>query len=193
MDADPMQKPSNVVIPAEMPRVTDVLKGAGLIDVTWISDEARDRGSYIHAATVIDEQGDLDEDYEPTRRYSGYIGAWRKFLSEHACRWDMVEQRLENNVYRFTGQPDRVGKVDGHAAVVDIKSGCKAAWHPLQLSAYQSMLPGGNYRRIVVRLQVDGYYQMDVFDLQSYPADLNVFLSALAIHNWRKANGNGNH
>ena len=169
------------------PRVTDILKI--IIDTSFFTPESRDRGSFIHAATVIDEQGDLDESFEATALYMPYIRAWRKFLAEHECRWTHVEQRLVHEQFGYTGQPDRIGTVDGKPSVVDIKTGAAAKWHRLQGAAYLAMVPNPQrYQRLVVRLQEDGKAPIDPFLPHTYIADLGVFLACLTIHNY-KLNG----
>jgi len=174
----------------QLPRVTDILKSAGLINGNFFTDQARDRGKFIHAVTVIDEQGDLDEDFEPTREYMGYIRAWRKFLAEHKCTWTHVEQRMEHLAFGYCGTPDRIGTVDNKPTVADIKSGSAAIWHKLQLAAYVAMFPNSiRYHRLVVRLQDDGAYHIDWFGPHTYQADLNVFLSALTLHNFKTIEG----
>jgi hypothetical protein len=174
----------------ELPRVTEILKSAGLINGDWFTDESRDRGTFIHQATVIDEQGDLDESFEPTRQYMGYIMAWRKFLAEHKCRWTHIEQRMEHPAFRYSGIPDREGTVDDKPTIVDIKSGSAAKWHKLQGAAYCAFFPKPHlYQRLVVRLQDDGTYHLEWFGPHTYQADLGVFLSALTLHNFKRIEG----
>jgi hypothetical protein len=173
----------------ELPRVTDILKSSGLINGDFFTEESRDRGTYIHRATVIDEQGDLDEDFEPTRRYMGHILGWRKFLAEHKCSWSHVEERMEHATFRYCGTPDRAGRVDGVDSVVDIKSGAALPFHKYQLAAYQAFFKPGKYLRLVVRLQEDGTYRVDPYGPETYFQHINVFVAALTIHNTKKMEG----
>ena len=175
-----------------LPRVTEILAEVGIIDTRRYAgySEQRDRGSAVHAACHYDDIGDLDESsLDPS--WIPYLQGWRKFRSEHVCQWTDVEKRLSNE--SFTGQPDRRGTVDAHRAIVDLKTGAKESWHKIQLAAYCVLTERPFcYRRIVVRLQDDGNYAMDNYSLAT-AEDINLFLSAVAIFNWkRRTNGNGN-
>jgi hypothetical protein len=176
---------------ADLPRVTEVLASVGIIDKGWYErfPEARDRGTAVHMACHYNDVGDLDESsLDPS--LIPYLQAWRKFRMDHICLWDHIEERRTHTTYGYTGTPDRVGTVDDHLTIVDIKTGAKADWHPIQLAAYAAMLfDPYRYLRMVVRLSEDGTYALDSY--RPNPADLNVFLSALAIHKYlRGRNGN---
>jgi hypothetical protein len=100
--------------------------------------------------------------------------------------------RHEHPVLGYAGTPDRIGTVDGHLSVVDIKTGSKQQWHSIQLAAYahfdlQRYL---RYRRVVVRLDREGTYALDLYGPVAV-ADLSVFLSALTLYRYfRRINGN---
>lgn len=81
----------------------------------------------------------------------------------------------------YAGTVDRFGSVDGCAAVVDLKttSRLQAAVGP-QLAAYQQAIAGaaGSSRRLAVRLQADGRYEVREYDSGQ---DWAVFASLLTL------------
>ena len=166
-----------------LPRVTEILKGCGLIPTFGFTDEARDRGTAVHMACQYYDLGDLDESsLDPV--LVPYLAGWKKFLADHKCEWTAIEQRMEHQTLGYRGTPDRVGYVNGTLLVVDVKSGASAKWHRWQLAAYAGMQSDPyRYLRMVVRLQDDGNYKKDMFPASNYPADFNVFCSALNIAN----------
>ena len=62
----------------QRPSVTQILKDAGLIDTTWYTDEARERGRAVHLATQFLDEDDLDWD-TVLPQYGGYLAAWERF------------------------------------------------------------------------------------------------------------------
>src|ERR1043165_3114073 len=64
-----------------LPSVTEILKGAGLVDDRWWTEAGRWRGSAVHAACWYDDEGDLDETtLDP--KLQNYLQAYRKFKTE---------------------------------------------------------------------------------------------------------------
>ena len=173
----------------ELPRVTDILASVGIIVTSFYDLTGCERGEAVHLLTQYNDLNDLDEEsVDPS--LAPYLAGWRKFLAEHECKWREIEIRRDHPVFRYTGKPDRIGTVDGRDAVVDIKSGAKEWWHRYQLSAYSAFGDNFHYNRIVVRLDVRGGYALDPYG-PTPPADLNVFLAALTLHNVKRGH-NGN-
>ena len=61
-----------------VPSVTQIIYAAGLVDDTWFTDEARNRGRIVHTASHYLDENDLvldslDEKYRP------YLSAWERF------------------------------------------------------------------------------------------------------------------
>ena len=174
-----------------VPGVTDVLKGCGLIDDRWFTDEGKWRGSRVHLACAFDDENDIEES-EFTEKELGYLEAWRLFKRE----------------MKF---------LDG--AVVDLKTGQILPWVKYQLAAYSEFRPTGTsrenierpmlyecngisfagtpdrlippfpaLRRIAVRLKPNGKYVPKEFPIHERRGDLNIFLAALAINNAKESN-----
>jgi hypothetical protein len=68
-----------------------------------------------------------------------------------------VEQPYYNAELDLAGTPDRIGMIAGRDVVLDIKSGPAAAFHGIQLAAYDLLVPlPHRRRRIGLYLRPDG-------------------------------------
>ena len=164
---------------AAVPRVTEILKGAGLVDATWFNPEATARGTMVHLACRLWDEGDLDLTTVPGV-IATYLSAYMAWEAESPQSFVWIENQIIGPAYR--GTPDRVGL----AAVWDIKTGAPQPWHALQLAAYVSLLPDPyKYSRFGIYLRDSGGYGIKEYPKADYQRDLNVFLSALNLYNWR--------
>ena len=176
---------------AQLPRVTEILREAGLIDTTWFTERGANRGTAVHAACQFLDEGDLDlMTLDP--QIEGYVrayDAWRHDSGIMGAEWIECPRQDPMGLYR--GTPDRV-LVTRLRAVWDLKTGGYQTWVSLQLAAYVNMLPDPySYSRYGLYLSANGTYTVKEFPKTEYAADLSVFLSALNIVNWkRRANGN---
>jgi hypothetical protein len=121
--------------------VTQVLASVGLIDVEapWFTKEARDRGSAVHRATELLDEGRLDwssieSDAVMTERVRGYEN-WRN--DEPGVRILRREFEAVHEIYDYVGHPDILGEDERGTFVMDIKSPMECDWHGAQLAAYQ--------------------------------------------------------
>jgi hypothetical protein len=172
----------------ELPRVTDILKDAGLIDTTWLTEHGRDRGSAIHLGCQFYDEHDLDEgSIDPN--IVGYVEAYKKFRAESpVAEWHWIECPHQDPLGLYQGTPDRIVDVRPKA-IYDVKTGCPVPATALQLAAYVNMLPDPySYRRFAVYLKANGTYQVREYPREEYASDLRIFMSALNIYSWRKAN-----
>ena len=143
-------------------------------------------GIAVHAATELVDDDDLDDD-SIDETWAGYIEGYRRFLAAHKPRWTMSETLLYHPVYRYAGQVDRVGFIDGAEGVWDIKT--TAAIHPvvnLQTAAYEELVRVSRngcetMQRGVIWLHADGTFELvPVGELSDRPT----FLGMLATHHW---------
>jgi hypothetical protein len=173
--------------------VTQVLKIAGLIDISWYTDEARDRGKAVHKATELVDEKDLDEDWLATTDDAtrGRVYAYQRFC--HEMPHEIIKSEFEARHYllKFVGHPDRLVKFEGESyyTVLDLKPWGYAPWHGIQLAAYQHAImrafPSyGSPRRANVYLSNDGKYRVVP---HTDPRDWNVFQAALIIAQWKEA------
>jgi len=174
------------MIPTELPRVTDILKEAGLIDVSWLTPEGRDRGSYVHQACQFYDEGDLDESTVDSA-IAGYLDGYKKFRRESSIEsWDWIECPQQDPRGLYRGTPDRIIDVRPRA-VWDPKTGSPVPCTALQLAAYVNMLPDPySYRRFALYLKPNGTYTVVEFPREQYAHDLSIFMAALNIYYWRQ-------
>ena len=169
-----------------LPRVTEVLKGAGLIDTQWFTEEGAARGTAVHTACQYLDEGDLDlTTLDP--RIEGYVrayDAWRRDSGVIVgADWIECPQQDPRGLYR--GTPDRI-LTTRPRKLIDLKTGSYQAWVALQLAAYVNMLPDPySYSRYALYLSPDGRYSVKEFPKGEYSTDLSAFLSALNLYNWK--------
>ena len=167
----------------QIPGVTRVLREAGLVPNYGGFSGPQYRGLHVHTACEYLDLNDLDwSSVHPD--YIGYVRAWDRFKKESGFNPTLIEYQSWHKLYRYGGTLDRRGSLNGSHFILEIKTGYPAAWHALQLSGYK-MFGGDDWvldRRGAVYLKEDGSYSLKEFN---DPSDDGVFLSALALNNWR--------
>jgi len=153
---------------AKVPRVTAMLEAAGLINTRWFTDEARDRGTRIHLATKLLDEGKLawsglTEEERP------YVEAWAKFKEELGVIVKEREVFLCDPQKRYAGTCDAIASADRGTSsapplwVLDLKAGAELPSYRIQTAAYEDMLHATRhvayYRRAAVHLLPDGKYR----------------------------------
>lgn len=161
----------------ELPSVTTVLKAVGLIDDSWFTEQARQRGTYVHMAThYVDEDDLAEETVDP--RYLGYLRAYQRFLYTVRPTWEYVEHRVHDPLAGYAGTLDRAGRVNSRRMVVDIKTGAYAT-AGLQTAAYRRCLPEPHtWGRAALKLNADGSF---TFNELTDRRDEARFLAALTV------------
>ncbi|MCK9433216.1 MAG: hypothetical protein M0R00_09695 [Candidatus Omnitrophica bacterium] len=167
-----------------VPGVTGILKGAGLIDDRFFDEYSRDRGSLVHQACAMYDRDDLDMDtLDPV--LAPYVSGWIKFRKESGFVPALIESIVFNEQYFYAGTLDRTGNMNGQEYILDIKSGAAQPWTAAQLAAYSACLWSNGRKRGAVELRDDGTYKLTEYKDRN---DLQIFLSALAIVNWKRNN-----
>lgn len=115
-------------------RVTEALGLLGLKE-DWGDERAMKRGTYVHKATALDDEGalnypDLDEELKP------YVDGWRKFKAEMRPKILKIEHRVEIPELGISGTLDRLLEMNGQLWLVDLKTGGAAPWHKWQVALY---------------------------------------------------------
>lgn len=172
----------------EVPSVTRILKHpkarAALLqigiksvepDAPWMTEEARERGTDVHALTERADDGWLDEPVDPIAR--GRLDAYRRFVAEQ----DVEILESEQQVYcadageEYAGTFDRVLRLrrTGSIYVVDLKPN-PSEWHRVQLGAYARLK--GIPLKAALYLQPDGNYKWKTF--HDRPVDAAAFRRA---------------
>ncbi len=177
-----------------IPSVSEIIRP--LVDYSAVPERqlelARDRGTAVHLACHLDDEGRLDEASVDADHVLPRLNAWRAFKRE--ARVDViVSETPMHSGLGFAGTPDRFVEMDWQGrrcfAVIDIKTTAKlmpavgvqlAGYHRL-LSEFTGESP---QRCFAVRLAATGEHQV-----REYPLELPTFLSLLNVWNWRARHG----
>ncbi|MDE2020326.1 MAG: hypothetical protein KGJ13_08330 [Patescibacteria group bacterium] len=169
-----------------LPRVTEILKSAGLIDARFFTPQAAEFGTNVHLLCKYYDENRLNMTDVERLGAQGHLDAWASFRS---WAFDFghedfggIEQTLRSERYGFQGTPDRVWYFRSADYILDIKTGTPQKWHAIQLAGYQ-ILVGKKCHRMGVYLSGDGRYTAKLYDDDG---DRDVFLAALAISNWKE-------
>jgi hypothetical protein len=141
-----------------VPGVSELIRSSGVIPQTdyRLNPVYLARGTFIHAATELIDEGNIDiEDHTP-EEWIPFVKAYRKFLSEHEVEIVQSEILVANDSLFYAGRLDRILTVDGKRYLCDYKTGLKYRWHIVQLSAYQ--LCTGEENLASLFLRDDGTY-----------------------------------
>jgi len=165
--------------------VTQALTMTGFIDSKWFTQESRDRGTYVHEATVMIDEGTLNWDaLHPDlvpycRAYEWLIGiAGFKVLAS--------EMRVAHPQYLYAGTLDRIGELNGKLVLIDIKSGGVSAWAALQTAAYADCF-SEPMERYALCLPSNGPPRLS--EPYKNKMDVRVFRAAVTCANWQRKQG----
>ncbi len=147
-------------------RVSEALDLLGLKDTAFLSESAAIRGTHVHEATVMIDEGDLRwEALDPV--LEPYCRAYVKWLDEKKPKILRAEYRVEILDVGFSGTLDRLIEMDGRQWLVDLKTGAKQPWHRWQVALYSvlyQMKHGGTAPvQSILYLNPEGRYQWDQF------------------------------
>jgi hypothetical protein len=123
----------------EIPGVTSLLKAAGIIDESkYRGTRARDFGTEVHEALELVNKGVLPvEAFEADPVYP-YLLAHQDFLKATGWKVFRSESRFYHPAFEYAGTTDVVyQRPDSTLVLADYKTGGKASWHGLQLTAYR--------------------------------------------------------
>jgi hypothetical protein len=177
--------------PRELLAVTRILHDAGLVDGTWFTASSRDRGRRLHAHIEALDRSDPPRTIgEVAVDEATHLDAYRRFLADLRPVWHAIEAPVADLRLGYAGTLDRAGTLQGDAVVVDVKTGAIPAWAPLQLVAYARLAREGQVcrpRRLIVHLLPTGRYSLREYPVVNFGRDERIFLSALAIAQWKRA------
>jgi hypothetical protein len=124
------------------------------------------RGSMVHRATALDDQGILDESTLDDR-IAGYLSAWRKFRGTMNLSFTDIEYIVADLALGYAGTADRRAFCPSRSRpiVLDIKSGSASPLHRLQCAAYVRADPDWeSLDGMVVYLRQDGKFSLQVYE-----------------------------
>jgi len=161
-------------------------------------DEAAQMGSLVHR--VADQIG---RGIEPTDIPAGvdirpYVTAYQRFLAHTRARILWSEAQVANLTVGYGGTLDVGAELfgDGHATLLDIKTGGVYAETALQLTGYDNaeftateddptQVPLPEFKQFgVLNLTADGQWTLIPYEVG--PEDWEAFLACLRLHRWTK-------
>jgi len=181
----------------QTPGVNEILKGAGLVDDQWFTEQSRYRGSVVHALCHFDSEGDLDESWvdeqENATDLHGYLAAHRKFKKETGFVAQVCEEQIYHSTLNYCGTLDERGVI-GHDSkkpcLADIKSGAVSRVTRYQLVAYLGSFPDAwAWTRLAVGLRPDGTYNLKVYGPADYRRDWARWTSIVDVYAMRRELG----
>lgn len=183
----------------EVPSVTGILKP--LTEPLYahipldMLERAMQRGSFVHRATELADRDNLNWSRLDPGLWA-YVEAWQAWVRDAGAEIVAVEQRVYHPVLDYAGTFDRVVRIKGKLALVDIKTAASVeAWWSLQTAAYQAAYNHGKpaaeqvRRRFSVQLKPNGAYSASE---HGDPSDAQVFNAYLSIARWEASHGYGN-
>lgn len=183
--------------------VTQVLNAAGLVSPYSMDEEARWRGSEVHALCAQEDEAGKPLDLRKVdARLRGYIKAWRNYRAQSGFIATAIEQRIDDHENGYAGRFDRLGfrptrdPLKFQDVILDIKtakSGSVADYVRYQLVAYaHAHRPNHIYERIAVALMPNGQYRCKVFPMERFAIDRAEWLQILKKVQEEKKNVTGN-
>lgn len=165
----------------EVPSVTQILTELGIIKTNFYPSGVAERGKYVHEATVLMDENDLDWDTVP-KGWRGYLEAYNKLKAEHSIEWEHREYKFYNKELGYAGIIDGVGFMDGIPTVVDFKTGKFERWHQLQLTGYS--MGHCSSRLMGIYLSSDGSY-----NLKGLSWATAIWNACVELYNWKMRRG----
>jgi hypothetical protein len=147
------------------PSVTTIIEP--YVDKRWFKEIHRKRGSEVHRVAGCKLRGSWAAPINPA--WKGYVKSLDLWISRNVKEVLLVETRLSDHVYKFTGQLDLVCYLmDSRKALVDFKtSQAKYKTWALQTAGYQILYELEYPKetdievRISVRAREDGSLALD--------------------------------
>ncbi len=168
----------------DFPTVTQVLDP--FIDKEWFKPEHQKRGTAVHDAVKCHLLGlwsvPLPEEYQ------GYYESGLRWIDENVDKIIMVEQRLVDYNYKYTGRPDLFATIrkNPEVGIADWKTSValdRKRWSG-QSAGYYNLGRVNEYDiewACSVRLRSDGKMAMADF-VKNLPLELQYFLNALTAY-----------
>lgn len=167
-----------------MPRVTSVIRGAGL---QWIPDDPwyAAFGTAMHEATRYHDEENLDWD-SLDQAIRPRVLAWEKCKSELGIKVLAIEKNVANKTFGYAGRIDRIVRIRGGKAVLDLASGAVPDWKAIQTALYARCLTSETMERLGLELRDDGNYRVKEFPLSRFEDDFRAGLACLTLYNWKR-------
>jgi hypothetical protein len=174
----------------EVPGVTNILAKAGLVDfdAPWFTEEARRRGTDLHAWCRRVNDGTIDWDGIPEdmlAEVEGYAN-WKDTAGFEVLG---CEEPLYHPTRKYAGTYDTRGRIaDAPSVLIDLKRGVAVPAVGVQLAGYAFLLEAEHRilsmtcKRYALHSLSRGRARVKEFTDRS---DYDVFLSALNLFHWK--------
>lgn len=154
-----------------LPSITQMIRQCGLVNDRFYTATSCERGSCVHRLTTEFDLGALARDDIPSVNsiYKGWLLAHIAAVDIIRPEWLHIEEPLVSAQYRFGGRPDRVARIYGAVAVVEVKSGVPEPAHAVQLAlqcllvAPEVNLPAESIVRYGLYLKGTGRFKFELF------------------------------
>lgn len=171
------------------PSVTQLLREFQLVDDTWFTPEAAERGTFVAKAVALDIANNLDESTLDDE-LRGYVEAARRFRHETAFLVRGCEEVVSCPAYKFAGRIDLRGFFAGAAflrpALLDMKTGAFAPWMHIQTALYAMCFPTPHETGIVL-LRDDGTYRLHMDPAPQAAREVARAVATLSL--WKRSHG----
>lgn len=162
--------------------VTRVLAVAGVVDHSFCTMEAAQRGSDVHKAIADIRRGKNPLVYP---QIWGYVSAFERFVRETDFEVFESEVDLGDRCLGLLGHADAVGTLQGRPTIADYKTSKSGIVHPatgLQLALYGFLWNKHRWwLRVGVGLMPSGRYKLRIWSWRSWPSDLAVAKACVRI------------
>lgn len=171
-----------------LPGATDIIKGEGLINPMWMTEDARWRGKCVHRGVELFNKGELDW-ATVDEMVSGYLRSYEKFLSTTGFVVEGGETPCFDTA--FAALPDIWGHLNGFTAIVELKTGPIPKWAAIQTAlqkrALRTQFGFHVNKRFGLRLMADG----SLAKLQPFDDDRDDYraMSMVSVFHWKVENG----
>lgn len=145
----------------ELPSVTTITRFCSMDSRTAAGTNPfyRERGTLVHA---------LCADYDYTgvlpigTGVDGYLQAYADFVRDYRPKWDWIEHIVGSARQGFAGTIDRMGTIDGHSCILDIKTSSKVNMLALtaQLTGYAYLTQEADAVLWGLQLMKNGKYRV---------------------------------
>lgn len=173
----------------ELISLTRLLEQEGAIDTRFYTEEGKLRGSMVHVATKLDEEGEFDAGKIP-QQWLGYVDAWRQFKDETGFVVQHAEYRTCNESLGVACTIDRLGgfpDCTGTRWIIELKTGSPEAWNWLQLAGQRECVDF-LCNVAAVYLKEDGGYTFVRRDFSEHLRDRRAFKAMIEFANWKRRN-----
>lgn len=177
-----------------MAGLTAIMVAEGYIKDDFYTREGRERGSLVHLGCEDYDRGGLDWQ-RLSENQIPYIEAWAQYREDFKFKPQLVEIPHHSHIYQFATTPDRIGSDKDHEVVlVEIKTGGKEGWWPIQTEAQavaylddQWGSPAGvsgksKIQRRAIQLMPNGKYKPD---FHKDPKDYDVVQAMFLQYHWK--------